>query len=210
MDKLGIKDKKLFYKLYNKGLIKDFIQIKDRNLIIAYKFLLNQKKNISKYNGKWENAWHGTLYKYLGSIIKYGLKPPGTKLEDGTLTPKTKYVSDDNKILIYDGIKNWEKAIFASPKFFIAREYSENLFRCILEVKINKDKFTQHIPSNHGYPCITYEKAFFIDIPEYRISSADNIFVNSIVFINNELVDNIVKNENLKLYADIEKIIIKA
>ena len=41
---------------------------------------------------QWITAWHGTNYKYLDSIIKYGLQPPETKLEDGTITPKTKYI----------------------------------------------------------------------------------------------------------------------
>ena len=130
MKKLGIKDRNLFYKLFNKGLIKDFIKIKEKDLNIAYKFLMNQK-NISKNNDKWESAWHGTLYKYLGSIIKHELKPPGTKLEDGTFTPKTKYVPDNNTILIVDGIKNWERAIFASPIFLFIRNI----------LKINFDAF---------------------------------------------------------------------
>ena len=44
------------------------------------------------------------------SIIKYGLRLPETKLKNGKLTPKPT-CSPDNVC----GIKNWEKAIFATP-----------------------------------------------------------------------------------------------
>ena len=43
MKKLEIGDKDFFNNLFKNRLIKDFIQIKDKNVDIAYKFTLNQK-----------------------------------------------------------------------------------------------------------------------------------------------------------------------
>jgi len=34
-------------------------------------------------NKNWSTAWHGTKYKFLESIMNYGLRPSGTKLENG-------------------------------------------------------------------------------------------------------------------------------
>ena len=133
-----IDNKNVFIKLYNKRLIKDFIKIKnDKKKIkiniffsydILYKFLMSKKIDMNK--NKWITAWNGTNYKYLDSIIKYGLKPPEIKLEDGTFTPKTKYIPDKELV---NEIQNWENAFLASGNKYSAKSYSSN--RCILEVK---------------------------------------------------------------------------
>ena len=107
MKKLEITDKDFFNNLYNKGLIKDFIQIKDKGLDVAYRFLLNQKNYQKNYHNR-KSARHGTIIQNLDSIIKYGLQIQGTQLENGRFTPKTKYKHPE----FAHGIKNWENAIF--------------------------------------------------------------------------------------------------
>ena len=87
-------------------------------------------KKINMNKNKWITAWNGTSYKYLDSIIKYGLKPPGIKLEDGNFTPKTKYIPDKELV---NETQNWENAFLASGNIYSAKSYSSN--RCILEVK---------------------------------------------------------------------------
>ena len=171
MEKLGIEEKNLFYNLYKKRLIKNFVEIKDNGMNIAFKFLLNKKPNITTNQDKWITAWHGTLYEYLESIIKYGLKCPGTQLEDGTYTPEIRNIPYETKFDVY---RNWEEGIFASPSLYIAKEYSANLFRCVLEVKINlknKDKVKKYRPADENWICGTSEDYFFHETPEYRISS---------------------------------------
>ena len=61
MKQLEIDDKNLFNNLFNKGLIKDIIQFKDKNMNIAYKFSLSQKHDKKDYNN-WIKAFHGTIY----------------------------------------------------------------------------------------------------------------------------------------------------
>ena len=139
-------------------------------------------------------AWHGTNISNLDSIIKYGLKPPGIKLEDGTFTPKTKYIPD--KELVHE-IRNWENAIFASGNIYTAASYSSD--RCVLEVKIKEN--SDNCKSYTYYPDISafcrppeqialtvgndeYKKyPEIIGNDEYRRESPKNIVVDSIVFI---------------------------
>jgi len=204
MKKLGIEDKNLFVNLYNKGLVKDFI-IKNNNSI--YIFPLSKIIETKKDYKNWKTAWHGTLYQNLNSIIKYGLKPQGTKLPDGTFSPKTKYKHPDDTY----GIKNWQNAIFASEKLFLAMTYSTGQYRCILEVKINPDGFKTY-STGLCLACVSYEESFFID-PEQilRVPSAENIVVNSIIFIKNDYIKEIIKDEDsyskYERYINVEKII---
>ena len=137
-------------------------------------------------------AWAN--YKYLDSIIKYGLQPPEIKLEDGTITPKTKYIPDEIEI---EGIKNWQNAIFATGDIYTARRYSSD--ECVLEVKIKENsddnKSYTYYPDIRDFCCtpehtaeITgiddYEKySSFKENDEYRVESPENIVVNSIVYL---------------------------
>ena len=79
-----------------------------------------------------------------------------------------------------------------------------------MEVKINSNKFTEYIPVNHGFSCVRYEEGFFLDIPEYRISSTENIFVSLIAFINKKFIDKIVKSRNPDYYTEIENKILNS
>ena len=90
----------LIYSLFNQGLILDIIPIKYKDEIIAQKLFL---KNHASTPYDWIPAWHGTKIENLESIIKYGLKPQGTKLPNGKFIPKTKYLPFKQYIL---GIEN--------------------------------------------------------------------------------------------------------
>jgi len=71
---------KLFFKLYNKGLVSDIIDVKYEGEIVAKKFIISQRYLKKDYNliaKNWIPAWHGTEIKYIESIIKYGLKNQG-------------------------------------------------------------------------------------------------------------------------------------
>ena len=111
MLKIYQKGSKFINNIINQGLISDIIPIKLNNIdderIAAYHLICN---NFSDGYNDWIPAWHGTLFKNLESIIKYGLRLPETKLKNGKLTPKPT-CSPDNVC----GIKNWDKAIFATP-----------------------------------------------------------------------------------------------
>ena len=213
MNKLGLnkKDEKDFFiNLYNKGLVKDFIHIKNKDGDIGYKFPISQKTSFDDESSF--SAWHGTNYKYLGSIIKYGLQVQGTKLDDGTVIPKTKFTHE---------IKNWENAIFASPHIFLASEFSNfsNIFLCLLEVKIRKGHLTSYsIKKLTPYiACLTPEQEFFDNDEIYRIDSPKNIAINSIIFINKKFLNKILKlshyncaREAYGQYIEFEELILKS
>ena len=85
---------KLFFRLYNKGLVSDIIDIKYKGDIVAKKFVISQKYLKKDYNlisKNWIPAWDGTKIEYLESIIKYGLKKPGTILKNSNMTPYPKF-----------------------------------------------------------------------------------------------------------------------
>ena len=216
MNKLGLNEKGFFINLYNKGVIKDFIHIKNKDCDIGYKFPISQKTSFDDESSK--TAWHGTNYKYLGSIIKYGLQVQGTKLDDDTVVPITEFTHK---------IKNWENAIFASPHIFRASKFSNfsDIFACLLEVKIRKEHFTSHdVPKlicNIG--CCGPDNAFFYDEKIYRIVSPENIAINSVIFINQKFLNEILNEgydairyrneatkEALKQYIEFEELILKS
>jgi hypothetical protein len=176
-----------FTNLYNKGLISEIKQFKDHGsqATTAYKLKISEKyirKDINSQN--WVSAWHGTNYKNLESIIEHGLKFPGTKFQDGSSSPITTYIPDE----IVDTIKNWDRAIFASPTFVGSSNYSKDgisingePFYCVIEVKIKPGNYTEHdifriieLVSKHQYD--VYNHII------YRISSEENIIPISIIF----------------------------
>ena len=190
--------KDLFINLFNKRLISDIVQINSGGqiaLIYGYQLLCSQEflpKNYSTINEKWIPAYHGTSYKNLESIIKYGFKLPGSKLKDGSITPLPKVIPKTEKV---SGIKNWEKAIFASPSMFGASRYSSPIgickYYCLIEVMIKPNSFTEHqrvfIVKFDQFDCMTLDKfhvTSHMNYKIYRISSEENIVLKSIIFIN--------------------------
>ena len=205
----------LFLKLYHKGLVSDVILIqneyKTNRNINALKFICPNKnlpENWDKITKKWITAYHGTKMDYLESILEYGLQLPGTKLKNGTYVPQPKDIPFTDNVL---GIKNWEKAIFASPNILYAldRRYSSSVhaskvknyfplgveydgisdvhdLRFILIVKIKPNSFTKHkskiIAKFHQHHCIFIDKELNID-DTYRITSEKDIIVTSFLFL---------------------------
>ena len=183
-----IKDKNLnnFCKsLINKQLILNINPLKEEEeeKVCAFQLLIS-KNNLSNNsaNKEWIRAWHGANYKNLESILKFGFKLPGSKLKDGSISPETSYPPKTKEVA---GIKNWEKAIFASPCIYGASEYSKGIndYQCIIEVRLRnftKHKLTAVIESfdNKGR---SFEK--FYDYEIYRVPKENDIFLKSILFI---------------------------
>ena len=101
---------------------------------------------------------------------------------------------------------------FASDKLFLAKDYSVNKFRCILEVKMKPDNYTLHDPyKGRHFACVCYEEGFFIeDETIYRISSSENIIVNSIILIDEKFIEDILNLyvlDKYNKYINLEKIL---
>ena len=202
----------LISKLYNKGLISDYIEIKDEFKyfdsekggntkigVVVKKFICSKKilpKNWDIISKKWIPAWHGTKFEYLESIVENGLKLPGSKLKDGKYTPNPKDIPLKDEV---SGIKHWENAIFASQNIQFAIHYSDEInynnwydYTGLVEVKIRPNSFTKH-KSKFIVTC--FGGHFSIDnwsnneIDDiFRISSEEDIIVTSITFIDNQYI----------------------
>lgn len=176
----------LYRNLSKKGLVSNLLQIKNGRDILAQKLILNEKilpKNISTIREDWITAWHGTEFKNLEPLIEFGFKFPGTKLKNGTIVPQPKYKSN-NKLIV--GIKNWEKAIFASPSLVYACEYAEEIndWCCLVEVKLKPHNFTEHTEKDI---VLDFDKAHKLTLKFnamiYRITGENDIIANSIVIV---------------------------
>ena len=220
----------LYYKLYNKGYVSNIKEIKsEKGDVFLKQFIINHKFGQNKYDN-WIQAWHGTKFKYIESIIINGLKLPGTKLNDGThLT-----VSYDIPLnIIVDNIKNWGKAIFSSDNIYLALQYSDEInvnennneiylfdknakekkftyseiWKGLVKIKIRPNSFSKHKSKIVRAYHVNRDK--YIDGDIYRTISEKDIVITSVVFIklsyineNKNKLDSILweLNENNKDY----------
>ena len=189
--------KTLIKNLYTKKLLSNIVQIKGIKKIfgsdlIGYQLLCEEKflpKDYSTTCKNWISAWHGTKFEYLESIIKYGFQLPGTKLKNGTIISQNFDITNKE----VNGIKNWEKAIFASPDFAGAFHYSNELggYNCFIEVKIKPGSFTQHYRGDYDglLACCSIQDYLekYSNYTIYRIPSEKNIIIKSILCIDSYL-----------------------
>ena len=198
----------LYNNLYSKGLVSNRFPIKIKNRIIALKLLCSSglsKEDYIYIKNNWVPAWHGTKFRFLESIIRYGLVPSGSKLSNG----KTINVNPGHIPLNYcvSGIQFWAKAVFVSPSIFYAANpiYSERINSCkqrwcvLVETRIRPGCYTKHPssvlnytgvsgePSNVEYRVSVHNNSDLI----YRISSAKNIVVTSVTFVLTSFLENI-------------------
>ena len=204
---------KIMERIFNQGLISDVLQIRFKNEVIAYKLF---SKMFPSNSNDWIPAWHGTKIENLESIIKYGLKFPGTKLLNGNMTPHTTYLPFHGP---FELIYNWENAIFATPCLNCASLYSFPRVESfeysyipyspfLVEVRIKPGCFTIHqskelmnVVGGHA------QISVYHDDPIYRISSEKNIFIKSITFVTKKFL-NEMNETNIKDYS-VKEIIVK-
>jgi len=221
----------LFCNLYNKGLATRIIQSKNPYkygglcsynytppIHISEKRILILNNNLPLDWNNWIPAWHGTKFKYLESIIEYGLKLPGSYLENRNITPNAKDIPFTNEVL---GINNWENAIFASPNIHYALKYCDIInakekllnfyampipenwgWKGVLKIRIKPNSFSKHqseivIQYFGGHFGNDFNNQF-ADI--YRITSENNVIIEYIVFINlcDIMASNIHLNDSIK------------
>jgi len=113
----------LLNKLIDEKLANKLILVKYNNLIIGKKILRNEEKiskdiDLNYIKNNWEVGWHGTKFEFLESIMKYGLYPSGSVLENGVeIKPLEGHVKLNTKVAGFD---DWARAIFVSPSIFYA------------------------------------------------------------------------------------------
>ena len=218
----------LFHDLYSKGLISNIIPIKKQNKIICYKLMISKMKlsyNLMNIYKNWIPVWHGTKFRFLESIVKNGLKPSGTKLNDGTIiNPLPGHIKTDVTVA---GIKNWAKAIFVSPSLFYASDvvYAERIisnnqtWAVLVEGRIKPGTFSKHNSTVLNYNNIPGEPTqveYRVEQKSdddliYRIASEQNIIVTSISFILIHFLDNISNycEGNIIINSENEKMLLE-
>ncbi|CAF3826443.1 unnamed protein product [Rotaria sp. Silwood1] len=210
LSKTDDKINSLLNQLKKDGLTKTLIVIKHFDKIIAKKILRNldycSEYSTSYLHKYWTLAWHGTHYKHLESIMKYGLQPAGTVLSPGhRISPQNGHINLNIKVGSFD---NWANAIFISPSIFYAADivYSERIFSdnqrwCILiETRVKPNSFTKHQqtllnqrellpgePENLEYRVAVKSDEDFI----LRVESNRNVIVTALVFVNLTFLENI-------------------
>ncbi|CAF3440912.1 unnamed protein product [Rotaria socialis] len=197
-------------KLKSDELVKNLIVLKYADKIIGKKILRNFD-NYSQYSKSyletnWTLAWHGTKYKHLHSIMKYGLHSVGTVLSPGhQISPEKGHIGLNVKV---GSFTNWANAVFISPSIFYAADavYSERIFSdsqrwcVIIEIRVKPGSFTKHkqtllnqrdlLP---GEPeDIEYRVAVNNDDELIlRVESNENVVVTALLFVNLTFLENI-------------------
>ena len=197
----------LFHDLKSKGLVSNIIPIKKKNKIIAQKLLCSSipTEKILNINKNWVPGWHGTKFKFLESIIRYGLRPSGSKLENGaSVNVNPGHIPLSHTV---SGIQYWAQAIFVSPSIFYAANpvYAQRINSCshrwsiLVETRVRPGAFTAHPSTVLKYTGVKGEPSnveYRIKVETdkdliYRVSSGQNVIVTSITFVRVRFLENI-------------------
>jgi ankyrin repeat protein len=205
----------LFHKLYKQNLVSNIVPIKKNDEIIAQKLICSKSilpSNWSEIKKNWIPAWHGTKFQFLESIVKNGLKPSGTKLDDGTtINPLPGHISLTATV---SGIKNWAKAIFVSPSLFYSSDVvyaerinsmkgtedsSSNRWACLVEVRLRPNCYSKHNSTVVNYNSLPGEPntvEYRVQVKSdddliYRVASGGNVVVTSITFVLVKFLENV-------------------
>ena len=208
--------------LIKKGLARKLEIVKYNGDIIGKRILISDKKlpkDFDKISKSWNSAWHGTKYRFLESIMKYGLRPSGTKLENGNeINPLEGHIKLNKKV---QNIENWAKAIFVSPSIFYAADivYAERImsnnerYSVIVQCKVRPGSFTSHKstvlkykgldgePTNVEYRVVYDDNTDLI----MRVERHLNVIVTGILFAKTSFLDNIKDYVEGDIYLNSEK-----
>ena len=178
----------LFKKIQNNKLSNGMRLLKKQGKIIGKKIL----RNIQNNHNNWILCWHGTHYNALYSIMENSLIAAGSKLKNGLeLEPKDNHISRYKPV---DEIEDWAKAIFVSPSILYAFHacYSERIYSegerwgILIETKVRPNSYFARGSTIRRYKMSENEPN---DV-EYRIPSAKDVEVLSIVFAKCSYIDN--------------------
>jgi len=178
----------LLTKLDKNNLSHGMRLLKKQGKVVGKKIL----RNISNVYNDWILCWHGTHYNALESIMENGLIAAGTKLKNGIeLEPKDNHISRYKPV---NEIEDWAKAIFVSPSILYALDtcYSERIYSegekwgILIETKVRPNSYFARGSTVKRYKLCQNEPKNV----EYRIPSAEDVAVTSIVFARCSYIDN--------------------
>ena len=208
--------------LIKKGLARKLELVKYNGEIIGKRILRSIQKLPNDFENKlksWNTAWHGTKYNNLESIMNYGLRPSGTKLENGKeINPIAGHIKLNKKV---QNIENWAKAIFVSPSIFYAADvvYAERImssnerYSVIIQCKVKPGTYSSHkstvlkYKGLDGEPTNVEYRVIFDDDTDLilRVEEHYHVVVTGILFAKTSFLDNITDYVKGNLYANSEQ-----
>lgn len=196
----------LYHDLYSKGLVSNIVIIKKKDKVVAKKLILSNNNFMDNSSKNWVPVWHGTKFRFIESIIRNGLKPSGSKLNDGTkIVPLPGHISMDKTI---SGIKNWAQAVFVSPSIFYASDavYAERInsnsmrWAVLIEARVKPNSYTAHNSTVFKYVGKSGESSnveYRVEVKDenadyiYRVSHEKNIDIKSVTFVSVTFLENV-------------------
>ncbi len=183
-----------------------------KNIKLIYdddKKLVGKRCSLNEDNKDWDLAWHGTLMKYIPSIIKYGLKKCGETVDGKEIDIRkdTPRIKRDKK---FRERNKWAEAVFTSFSVFYSttRAYAEHFkdnkdieWVIVLECRIKPGTYesSEHTFGESGYTLVWDESK----LVENRSENSAFVSVSALWYLDKQ---NYIKAHNRSYKGFIETI----
>ena len=193
---VGDKIPKLSTALLEKGIANRLVFILKCGEIIGVKIIRSGHyfpEGFEDSQNNWIPGWHGTKFESLGSIMKLGLKLPGTILPDGKeIKPLEGHI---DRYVLVDEDKDWAKGIFVSQSIFYSAcgAYSQTIkslgeeWISLIETRVKMGSFKTHESTVIDYKKIKGEP----DDLEFKVEKESDVVVVAVLFLNKKYFKNI-------------------
>lgn len=196
----------LFNKLITKNIANSLIFIKQENKIIGIKIIRAQHLFLENYLESQENwipVWHGTKFESLESIMKVGLKLPGTVLPDGKkIEPLSGHIK---RYVNVNNDKDWAKGIFVSQSIFYAAcdvygriiKIGDTEWITLIEGRAKIGSYITRGSTVSDYKKVEREP----DDVEFKITNESDLVVVGILFLNKKYIEKIKDYEKGSIFV---------
>ena len=166
------------------------------NEIIGKKIIRDKSyfpENYTNYKENWIPAWHGTKFSSLKSIMKLGLKLPGSILPNGTeIKPLAGHI---DRYVEVNNDKDWAKGIFVSQSIFYSAcpvygriiKIQNIEWIILIETRVKIGSYKTHESTVRDYKFVEGEPKEL----EFKIENESDVVVVGILFLNKKFIQNI-------------------
>ena len=206
----GDKTTMLFNKLIKKNIANSLISIIQEKEIIGIKIIRAQHlfpENYLESQENWIPVWHGTKFESLESIMKVGLKLPGTVLTDGTkIEPLSGHIE---RYVNVNNDKDWAKGIFVSQSIFYAAcdvygriiKIGDTEWITLIEGRAKIGSYITRGSTVSDYIKVEGEP----DDVEFKITNESDIIVIGILFLKKEYIEKIKNYKDGSIFVSSNK-----
>ena len=206
----GDKTTMLFNKLIKKNIANSLISIIQEKEIIGIKIIRAQHlfpENYLESQENWIPVWHGTKFESLESIMKVGLKLPGTVLPDGKkIEPLSGHIK---RYVNVNNDKDWAKGIFVSQSIFYAAcdvygriiKIGDTEWITLIEGRAKIGSYITRGSTVSDYIKVEGEP----DDVEFKITNESDIIVIGILFLKKEYIEKIKNYKDGSIFVSSNK-----